>query len=173
MRFLNLTALLSLIFAAVLLYATASWKNAAPVTRSAEWFDLLDVELSKEEFLHRHDVVIRINNAEVARGYSRAGCNGLLLVAQLPNSAQGWRYIAPTIDLSNSAVHYIYEGEIYHTAPALQRLRNWLVGTLPGYFRSRAMTVGLAEFGHCHLLERAAPLLAATQPREDLVVSAQ
>jgi hypothetical protein len=163
MRLLNLTALFSLVLAAALLYSTASWKDAAPATRSVQWLDSVDVELFRMELLHRHDVMIRVNNMEVARGYSRAGCDGLLLVAQLPNSAQGWRYIAPTIDLSNSTVRYVYKGNIYRTAPVLQKLRGWLVGTLPGHFESRAMTVGLVEFGHCHLIERAAPLLAATQ----------
>jgi hypothetical protein len=163
MRLLNLTALLSLVLAAVLLYATASWKNAAPATRSVEWFDSVDVELFRKELLHRHDIVLRVNNAEVARGYSRAGCEGLLLVAQLPSSAQGWRYIAPNVDLSKSTVRYIYAGEIYASAPVVQKLRSWLVGTLPGLFEPRALMVGLAEFGHCHLIDRAAPLLAATQ----------
>jgi hypothetical protein len=165
MRFLNLTALLSLVLSAVLLYSTASWKNAAPASRSVEWLDLVNVELLQKDLLHRHDVVIRVNNAEVARGYSRAGCDGLLLVAQLPNSAQGWSYVAPNIDLSKSTVRYIYAGEIYPSAPVVQKLRNLLVGTLPGFFEPRALMVGLAEFGHCHLIERAAPLLAVTQSR--------
>ena len=173
MRFLNLIALLSLVLSAALLYQTASWKDAAPPTRSEQWLDSVDIELSRNKLLHRHDVMIRVNNAEVARGYSRAGCDGLLLVAQLPNSAQGWRYIAPAIDLSNSTVRYIYKGDIYESAPVLQKLRSWLVGTLPGHFESRAMTLGLAEFGHCHLIERAAPLLAAVQSRDGFGVAAQ
>ena len=163
MRLLNLIALLSLVLSAGLLYLTASWKNAAPATRSVEWLDSVDIELFRKELLHRHDIVIRVNNAEVARGYSRAGCDGLLLVAQLPNSAQGWRYIVPGIDLSKSTVRYIYAGKVYTSAPVVKKLRNWLIGTLPGLFEPRALMVGLAEFGNCHLIERAAPLLAATQ----------
>jgi hypothetical protein len=163
MRILILTALLSLFIAAVLLYSTASWKDTAPQTRSVEWLDSVDVELFREDLLHRHDIQIRVNSAEVARGYSRADCDGVLLVAQLPNSAQGWRYIAPTIDLSNAVVRFIYKGDIYPTVPVLQKLRSWLVGNLPGLFQRRELTVGLAEFGHCHLIERAAPLLAANQ----------
>ena len=112
MRILNLTAVFSLVLAAGLLYSTAACKSAAPAVRSVQWLDSVDVELSREKLLHRHDVIIRVNNADVARGYSRAGCNGLLLVAQLPNSAPGWRYIAPAIDLSNATVRYIYRGEI-------------------------------------------------------------
>ena len=171
MRFLNLTALLSLAVAVVLLFSTASLKNAAAATRSVEWLDSIDVALYRKDLLHRHDIRIRINNAEVARGYSRHGCDGLLLVAQLPISAQGWRYIAPNIDLSKSTVRYIYEGKIYASAPVLQKLRSWLVGTLPGFFEPRALMVGLAEFGHCHLMERAAPVLAASHAPAGLEVA--
>jgi hypothetical protein len=173
MRILNLTALLSLLLAAVLLYATASWKSAAPATRSVQWLDAVDIELFGVELLHRHDIRIRVNNTEVARGYSRAGCDGFLLVAQLPNSAQGWRYIAPSIDWSDSTMRYVYKGAVYQSAPVLQKLQSWLLGTLPGRFEPRPLTVGLAEFGHCDLIERAAPLLAAYPSSDRMKVAAK
>jgi hypothetical protein len=173
MRILDLTAFLSLLLAAALLFATAPSKSAPPAARSVQWLDAVDLELLGKDLLHRHDIRIRVNNAEVARGYSRAGCDGFLLVAQLPNSAQGWRYIAPSIDWSNSTVSYIYDGHIYPSAPVMQKLRNWLVGTLPGYFEPRPLMIGLAEFGHCHLIERAAPLLAANYSFDRLEVAAR
>ena len=173
MRILDLTAFLSLLLAAALLFATAPSKSAPPAARSAQWLDAVDLELLGKDLLHRHDVRIRVNDAEVARGYSRAGCDGLLLVAQLPNAAQGWRYIAPSIDWSSSTVRYIYDGEVYPSAPVLQKLQGWLVGTLPGYFEPRPLMVGLAEFGHCHLIERAAPLLAGSQPPDRPGVAAR
>ena len=81
--------------------------------------------------------------------------------------------IMPSIDWSNSTVSYIYDGHIYPSAPVMQKLRNWLVGTLPGYFEPRPLMIGLAEFGHCHLIERAAPLLAANYSFDRLEVAAR
>jgi hypothetical protein len=164
MRFQDLAALLSLFLAAVLLFWTVPWKNAVPATRSVAWLDEADVQLFRHGLVHRHDVVIRVNDMDVARGYSRSGCDGLLLVAQLPNAAQGWNYVAPKLDLSNFEMRYVYKDEVYEKAPTLERLRGWLVGTLPGQFEARVLVVGLAETGHCHLIQRAVPVFSGTQP---------
>lgn len=164
MRSPDLAALLSLLLAAVLMFWTAPWKNADPATRSVEWLDEADVELFRHGLVHRHDVAIRVNDMDVARGYSRSGCNGLLLVAQLPNAAQGWNYVAPKLDLSDFKMRYIYKGEVYKKAPTLRRLRSWLVGTLPGLFETRVLVVGLAETGHCHLIDRAVTVFSKTRP---------
>ena len=160
MRFPNFSALLSLLLAVALLYLSAPLKNTAPASRSVQWLDDTDVALFQNGLLHRHDVNIRVSNMELARGYSRSGCDGILLVAQLPNAAQGWNYIAPNIELEKAVVRYFYAGETYTSAPVMQKLAGWLVGSLPGFFEPREPVVGLAEFGHCHLIERAVPVLA-------------
>jgi len=168
MRSLNLFALLSLGLATVLMLWTASLKNAAPATRSVAWLDDADIKLFQNGLVHRHDVLIRINKADVARGYSRSGCDGILLVTQLPNPAQGWQYVAPDVDLSSFSVRYLYKGQTYETTPILKRLRNWLIGTLPGFFAPREPVIGLAEIGHCHLMERALPALVRIGPSQIL-----
>ena len=107
------------------------------------------------------DVAIRINDAEIARAYSRADCDGSLLVAQLPNTAQGWHNVVPRIDFSRYEVRYVYDGSVYDSVPTLQRLRDWLVGTLPGRSARRELVIGLAETGPCELTSRALPAFAA------------
>ena len=159
MRSTNLFALFSLLLAAVLVLWTAPWKDALPEARSVQWLDRADVELFHHGLLHRHDVVIRVNHIDVARGYSRSDCDGLLLVAQLPNTAQGWRHVAPKVEFSKFSTRYVYDGEIYESLPTLPKLRNWLVGTLPGFFAQRGLVIGLAEVGQCGLVDSALPAI--------------
>ena len=159
MRSTNLFALFSLLLAAVLVLWTAPWKDALPEARSVQWLDRADVELFHHGLLHRHDVVIRVNHIDVARGYSRSDCDGLLLVAQLPNTAQGWRHVAPKVEFSKFSIRYVYDGEIYESLPTLPKLRNWLVGTLPGLFAQRGLVIGLAEVGQCGLVDSALPAI--------------
>jgi len=159
MRSTNLLALLSLLLAAILVLWTAPWKDVLPETRSGQWLDEADIELFHHGLLHRHDVVIRVNDMEVARGYSRSDCDGLLLVAQLPNTAQGWQHVAPKVEFSKFVIRYVYDGEIYGSMPTLPKLRNWLVGTLPGLFEQRGLVIGLAEVGRCGLVDSALPVI--------------
>jgi hypothetical protein len=157
----SLFALLSLLTGPALALWTAPWKQPPAPVRSVQWLDAADVELSRLGLLHRHDVAIRVNDAEIARGYSRSGCDGLLLVAQLPNTAQGWHNVAPRIEFSKYELRYVYDGNVYETVPTLRKLRNWLVGTLPGRFEQRELVVGLAETGPCRLMTRALSVLDA------------
>ena len=53
----------------------------------------------------------------------------------------------------------MYDGEIYESMPALPRLRDWLVGTLPGLFAQRGLVIGLAEVGQCGLVDSALPAI--------------
>ncbi len=123
------------------------------------WLDETDVTLFQRGLIHRHDVLIQINHKEVARGYSRPGCPGMLLVTQLPHAAVSWADVAPKADLSNFSMRYIYEGELYDRPPALRRFMHWLKGTLPGFYSVRSLVIGLAESGHCHLMHEAIALL--------------
>ena len=161
MRHTSLFALLSLFVAPVLAHWTAPWKQPPPPVRSVQWLDATDVELFQHGLLHRHDVAIRVNDAEIARGYSRSDCGGLLLVAQLPNTAQGWHNVAPRIEFSNYEIRYVYDGNVYEAVPTIPRLRDWLVGTLPGRFEQRELVIGLAETGQCELLSRALRVFGA------------
>lgn len=159
MHTFSLPPWLPIALATALLLLTAPAKSKAPVARSVQWLDSADVTLFKKRLVHRHDVAIRINDSDVARGYSKAGCTGILLVTQLPHSAQGWAAVAPQVDLSGFSKRYLFEGRIYDDIPTLKRLGHWLKGTLPGVFSTRNLVIGLAERGPCQLMQQAIPLL--------------
>jgi hypothetical protein len=159
-------ALISLCLAVTAIVWASSWKGQKPAARSVQWLDAVDKALFQRGLIHRHDVVVQVNNVEVARGFSRMDCDGLLLVTQLPNTAQGWQHVAPTVEFSRYAIRYVYDGEVYDAVPILPRLRHWLLGTLPGSFEPRGLVTGLAEVGHCHLLSRALPVIMATRAIE-------
>lgn len=113
------------------------------------------------EGLHRRvDVLIEIDGREVARGFSRAGCNGLVLIAPLPYTAQGWGHIAPRLDLHGYEVHYAYDGALHHHVPGLQRLQTRLVAQLrPMAASNLPRLLAVAEAGHCDLVDSVASAL--------------
>jgi len=100
----------------------------------------------------RGDVLIEIDTREVAGGFSRADCDGLLLIAPLPQTAQGWGHIAPRLDLSGFTVHYAYDGSLHSDVPQLQRLRDRLMVELrPTSDSNWPRLVAIAEAGNCNL----------------------
>lgn len=167
MRYLDLIALLSLCTAGVLALWVSPSPDSGPRDHSVQWLDAVDIELSRHGILHRHDVQIEINNTEVARGFSSPYCDGLLLVARLPNTSQGWHHVAPRVDFSRYKTRYLFEGKAFEQVPILPRLRSWLVGTLPGISERREPVIALAETGHCELLPRALTIVASIVARND------
>jgi hypothetical protein len=122
----------------------------------------------------RADVLIEIDGREVARGFSRAGCNGLVLIAPLPHTAQGWGHVAPRLDLHGYTVHYAYDGALHHDVPGLQRLRARLAAQLrPVAASNQPRMLAVAEAGHCHLVDSVASALLALSVGEDESASAQ
>ena len=167
MRYLDLIALLSLCTAGVLALWVSPSPDAGSGNHLVQWLDAVDIELSRHGILHRHDVQIEINNTEVARGFSSPYCDGLLLIAQLPNTSQGWHRIAPQVDISRYKTRYLFNGEAFEQVPVLPRLRSWLVGTLPGTAERRETVIALAEAGHCGLLPRALAIVANISESND------
>lgn len=153
-------ALASLALALALLCAGVSPRTAAVDAPEAPWLDSLGVELGRAGLRQRTDVAIEINEREVARGFSRPGCDGLLLVAALPRTAQGWRHVAPRLDLSAFSVRYAYAGTLHERLPRFARLRDRLLGELTGAALPGARpVVALAERGQCDLTRAAVPAL--------------
>ncbi len=114
-----------------------------------------------EEGLHRRsDVVIEIDGRAVAAGFSQVDCDGLLLVAPLPQTAQGWGHVAPRLDLSGFTVQYAYGGTLHADVPQLQRLGDRMIAELrPASVSKRPRLVALAEAGNCELVPSAERVL--------------
>ena len=101
----------------------------------------------------RNDVIVELDARQVAAGFYRPDCDGLLLVAPLPTTAQGWGHIAPGLDLSGYSVQYVYEGVFHAGVPRARRLQNRLTAELrdqPAISFPRLVAV--AEAGGCDLL---------------------
>ena len=130
--------------------ASAEPRLTGSLDQELEW---ITAKMYEQGLQRRVDVVIEINASEVAKGFSRADCDGLLLIAPLPHTAQGWLHIAPRLDLSGFTVHYIYGGKIQFAPPVLRRLGDRLSAQLrrePA--SSRPRMVAVAEAGSCGLL---------------------
>ena len=154
-----------LAFASIALsIAVLSQKISRPSVAGDEWAlrspDAISSKLAGNLLRQRSDVNIEINNREAARGFSLPGCDGLLLVAVLPATAQGWLHIAPRLDLSEFRVRYAYAGALHERIPRLARLRDRLFAELAGREkRTHGRVVALAERGGCNLISTAAPAL--------------
>jgi hypothetical protein len=167
MRLLESTALFSLMAAiALTLEGGASEIEVAP-EHAVAWLDQVNDVLSNTSLEQRHDVVIEINDVEVARGYSRPTCDGLLLIARLPDNAQGWQHVAPQVDFSRYTVRYLFAGTVYKRTPVLSRLRSRLLDALPGTSGHRASIVAFAEAGQCDLTSLATTAVEALRWRRD------
>ena len=130
--------------------ATAEPRLTGSVGQELEW---ITARMYEQGLQSRVDVMIEINASEVAKGFSRAECDGLLLIAPLPQTAQGWVHVAPRLNLSEYTVHYIYGGKIQAGLPVLRRLGDRLSLQLrrePASNRPRMVAV--AEVGSCGLL---------------------
>lgn len=113
--------------------------------------------------LLRHDVSIEINGRDVALGFSRSGCDGLLLVSVLPRTAQGWNHMAPRLDLSTYRKRYFYNGTTYEFVPRFERLIGRLsVDLWPLRGSLSTPVIATAEAGNCGLLEGAMSVLESS-----------
>jgi len=144
--------------------AVLSHGIARPSVAVDEWAlrspDAISSRLAGNRLRQRSDVNIEINNREAARGFSLPGCDGLLLVAVLPATAQGWLHIAPRLDLSEFRVRYAYAGALHERIPRFARLRDRLFAELAGREEmSHDRIVALAERGRCDLISTAATAL--------------
>ena len=114
--------------------------------------DWIATAMQQKGIRRRTDVVIEIDAVEVAAGFSRPDCDGLLLFVPLPHTAQGWGHIAPRLDLSGFVVHYVYGGALHADVPRFQRLGDRLIAELrPNSGSSRPRLAALAEAGSCDL----------------------
>jgi hypothetical protein len=164
-RTIALLASASLALSLGVLCAGVAARAAPADAQDAPSLDALGAALAGAGLRQRSDVDIEINQRDVARGFSRPGCDGLLLVAVLPRTAQGWRHIAPQLDLSAFRVSYAYDGILYERLPRLARLRDRLLAELAGReLPPQQRVVALAERGECALVPAAAPLLAEPAP---------
>lgn len=138
--------------------ASADPRLTGAVTQELEW---LTAAVYERGLRRRVDVSIEIDAREVATGFSRVDCDGLLLIAPLPRTAQGWERVAPRLDLAGFTVHYLYDGRRHPGVPQLRRLSDRLLAELwsvPAADRPRMVAV--AEAGHCELLARVEGVLA-------------
>ena len=117
-------------------------------------FNAVKAGLIEAGLQHRDDVNIEIGEREVAFGFSRRGCDGLLLIASLPNTAQGWSHIAPRMDMTAFNVQYLYDNTLHAQVPRLQRLGDKLLSQLrPGFALTPPRLLAIAEAGNCRLLQ--------------------
>jgi hypothetical protein len=151
MKLREAVALVSLVAAASALLMTRPVAATSNWVEPGEWLHTVDHALADVGIRQRRDIKIHLSGNEVAHGYSRTGCPGLLLVAPLPETAQGWGHVAPAVDLSRFHVSYIFKGTVHDSVPLLSRLRNSLIADLIGLPDEHNLVVALAEAGDCRL----------------------
>lgn len=134
--------------------AHASW-NPVPILSE------LEQALQSKGLLLREDISINLSNSPVAAGFSRPDCQGLLLMAPMPSTAQDWGHMAPLLDLSAFRVSYLYQGVLLDKPPVIERFLDSgkaLFNTEPqGLSR---LVQAVAEAGDCELAETALDALA-------------
>ncbi len=147
----EIVALVSLVAAVAALLMTRPIAATSIDTDPGEWLHTVDHALEDLGIRQRRDIVITLSNIEVAHGYARPGCPGLLLVAPLPETAQGWGHVAPGLDLSRFEISYVFQGRVHDSVPLLSRLRSTLIADLIGLPDASNRVVALAEAGSCRL----------------------
>jgi len=160
-RLATLLGTASIVLTVGLVAGHATGRNGTEDHHPEAWLDALDPVFEGVGLRRRTDVNIQINSRDVARGYSRPGCDGLLLASPLPRTAQSWLHVAPRLDLAHFEIQYMYRGMVFKTVPAPRRLLDRLLGELAGKSALVAPRVtALAERGHCGLLSAAVEVLA-------------
>jgi hypothetical protein len=161
-RFTQILGLAAVFICAVSLYWSLEQSTRNVAAEPSAWLDAIRHSLVDSGF-HRHDdVSIKMNGDEVALGFSRPGCDGVILVAILPHTAQSWARMAPRLDLSSFRLGYFYKGTMRRAVPRLEWLAGRLLGDLgPQEAAMRPQVVAIAESGHCALAPSAAPALKA------------
>lgn len=152
-RLCELLALAALAAAAVGLWVGLASAEPRLTGGVVEELERITAAVYEEGLRRRVDVSIEIDASEVGRGFSRVDCDGLLLIAPLPQTAQGWGHVAPRLDLSGFTVHYVYDGTVHAGVPRLRRLGHRLLADLrPVPASDRPRLVAVAEAGHCDLV---------------------
>jgi hypothetical protein len=151
MKLRETVALVSLVAAASALLMTRPVAATNNRVDPGEWLHTVDHAMADVGIRQRRDISIRLSANEVAHGYSRPSCPGLLLVAPLPETAQGWGHVAPAVDLSRFQISYIFKGTVHESVPLLSRLRSSLIADLIGLPDESNLVVALAEVGDCQL----------------------
>ena len=152
----------AIIVCALALYASMEQSARIVAAEPSALLDAIRHPLDDSGLHQRDDVSIELNGQEVALGFSRPDCDGLMLVAVLPQTAQGWAHMAPRLDLSTYRLRYFYDGVAYPSVPGLERLADRLRGDLrPHRTRVFPQVIAIAEAGHCGLARGAAAVLEA------------
>ena len=159
-RLSQIIGLAAVFICAVSLYRTLEQSARNVAAEPAAWLDAIRQSLVDSGLHRRDDVSIKMNGDEVALGFSRPGCDGMILVAILPHTAQSWARMAPRLDLSSFHLGYFYKGTLHRSVPRLERLAGRLRGELrPQEADKLPQVVAIAETGHCALTPSAAPAL--------------
>jgi hypothetical protein len=152
----------AIIVCALTLYASLEQAGGRVMAAPPVPLDGIRHWLADSGLQQRVDVSIELNGRDVARGFSREGCDGLMLVAVLPHTAQGWAHMAPRLDLSAYQLRYFYDGARYPSVPRFERLAGQLWGDLrPHRTRLIPQVIAIAEAGQCGLARSAAGVLGA------------
>ena len=161
-RIHEVAAIAALSAAALALCMGLGSPNRATEEDPAAALPRLSAALAAAGLERRDDVLIEMNEREVAHGFSRRGCDGLLLVTVLPRTAQGWAHVAPRLDLSAFDVVYLYDGMRHARVPRLERLGDRLLSELgPAADATLPRLTAVAEAGDCGLALSAAAVLEA------------
>jgi len=152
----------AIIVCALTLYASLEQAGSRVMAEPPVLLDAIRHWLADSGLQQRDDVSIELNGRDVALGFSREGCDGLMLVAVLPHTAQGWSHMAPRLDLSAYQLRYFYDGARYPSVPSFERLAGRLWGDLrPNRSRLLPQVIAVAEAGHCGLARSTAGVLEA------------
>jgi hypothetical protein len=161
-RFYRIVGIAVIVACALTFYGSLQQSGRGVATDPFTLLDILRPSLADSGLHQSGDVLIELNGREVALGFSRAGCDGLLLVSILPRTAQGWAHMAPRLDLTSFRIGYLYEGALYPAVPRFERLGRGLLGDLrPHEADPSPQVVAIAESGHCDLASSAAAALKA------------
>jgi hypothetical protein len=161
-RLFRIFGVAAIIVSALTLYRSLEQSGHRIAADASLPLDAIRHGLADSGLHQRDDVSIELNGRDVALGFSREGCDGLMLVAVLPRTAQGWAHMAPRLDLSGYDLRYLYDGARYPSVPRFERLAGWLWGDLrPHRTRMFPQVIAVAEAGHCGLARSAAAVLEA------------
>lgn len=161
-RLLGIVSSVATVVCALTLYGSLEQSGPRVAAEPPALLDAIGDSLADAGLHQRDDVSIEMNGRDVALGFSRPGCDGLMLVSVLPHTAQGWAHMAPRLDLSNFQLGYLYNGARYPLVPKLERLTGQLWGDLrPHRISMFPQVIALAEAGHCGLARSAAAVLEA------------
>ena len=154
----------TLCMAFVLFIADHAASHMNPPTRAQVLHQLAHV-LEEDAFRYRPDIIVRVSGESAAWGFSTPGCDGVLLLTLLPETAQSWAHVLPEVSRDDYAVTYVYRGETLTEAPVRQRAVDVLVRDLSSAshesFSPSFSLLGLAEKGDCGLTERAIKQISA------------